>query len=203
MFVLHTALGMLTGIYEFKKWKDWEQEEKGATEDEMAGWHHWLGRHEFEQTPEDSEGQGSLACCSSRGHKESDTTEGQNNSNNKYKCWWGGKAGGCGSEAKDRWELMGTGGQLIVKQEVLLKKTLAVKGQRQEAGKRWGRSQSWKQARKSHRAIEAWLWIQTAVHKECLSSVSREKGQILPEWMLPASCLPRSRKCFKPSTSGK
>ena len=80
-----------------------------------------------------------------------------------------------------------------MKQEVLLKKTLAVKGQRQEAGKRWGRSQSWKQARKSHRAIEAWLWIQTAVHRECLASVSREKGQILPEWMLPASCLPRDQ----------
>ena len=42
---------------------------------EMVGWHHQLNGHEFEQTPEDSEGQGSLACCSPWGHKESDTTE--------------------------------------------------------------------------------------------------------------------------------
>ena len=54
--------------------KDWEQEEKGATEDEMVGWHHWLNGHEFEQTPGDSEGQGSLACCSSWDHKVLDTT---------------------------------------------------------------------------------------------------------------------------------
>ena len=44
--------------------KDWGQEEKGVTEDEMVGWHHWLNRHEFKQTLGDSEGQGSLACCS-------------------------------------------------------------------------------------------------------------------------------------------
>ena len=43
----------------------------------MVGWHHWLYGHEFEQTPDD-EGQGSLACCSPWGHKESDTTEGLN-----------------------------------------------------------------------------------------------------------------------------
>ena len=41
--------------------KDWRQEEKGATEDEMVGWHHWFNRHEFEQTRGDSEGQASLA----------------------------------------------------------------------------------------------------------------------------------------------
>ena len=52
-------------------WKDWGQEKKGETEDEMVGWHHWLTGHEFEQTPEDSEGQGSLACCSPQGRKES------------------------------------------------------------------------------------------------------------------------------------
>ena len=45
--------------------KDRRQEEKGATEDEMVGWHHQLDGHEFEQTPEDGEGQGSLSCCSS------------------------------------------------------------------------------------------------------------------------------------------
>ena len=43
--------------------RDWEQEEKGATEDEMAGWHHQLNGREFDQTQEDSEGQGSLVCC--------------------------------------------------------------------------------------------------------------------------------------------
>ena len=47
--------------------------EKGMTEDEMVGWHHWLNGHEFEQTPRGSEGQGSLAC-NIWGHKESDTT---------------------------------------------------------------------------------------------------------------------------------
>ena len=54
--------------------KDWGQEEKGMTEDEMVGWHHWLNGHEFEQALGDSEGQGSMACCSSQGRKESDTT---------------------------------------------------------------------------------------------------------------------------------
>ena len=55
--------------------KDWGQEEKGTTEDEMAGWHHWLDGHEFEWTLGVGDGQGGLACCSSWGHKESDTTE--------------------------------------------------------------------------------------------------------------------------------
>ena len=45
------------------------------TEDEMVGWHHQLNGHEFEQTPGDGEGQGSLVCCSPWGHKESDTSE--------------------------------------------------------------------------------------------------------------------------------
>ena len=52
-----------------------EGEEKGATKDEMVGWHHWLNGCEFEQTPGDGEGQGSLVCCSSWGCKESDMTE--------------------------------------------------------------------------------------------------------------------------------
>ena len=55
--------------------KDWRREEKGMTEDEMAGWHHRLDGHEFEQAPEVGEGQGSPVCCSPCGHKESDTTE--------------------------------------------------------------------------------------------------------------------------------
>ena len=54
--------------------KDWRQEEKGTTEDEMVGWHHQLNGHEFEQAPGDGEGQGGLACCSPCGRKESDTT---------------------------------------------------------------------------------------------------------------------------------
>ena len=63
--------------------KDWRQEEKGTIEDEMVGWHHWLNGHEFEQAPGDGEGQGSLACCSPCGRKESDITERLNNNNNK------------------------------------------------------------------------------------------------------------------------
>ena len=52
--------------------KDWGQKEKRATEDEMIGWHHWLNGLEFEQTLGDNEGQGSLVCCSSWGHRELD-----------------------------------------------------------------------------------------------------------------------------------
>ena len=49
--------------------KDWRQEEKGATEYEMFGWHHWLKVHEFEQALGVGDGQGSLACCSPWGHR--------------------------------------------------------------------------------------------------------------------------------------
>ena len=59
--------------------KDWGQEEKGTTEDEMVGWHHWLNRNEFEQILGDSEGQGSQAYCSPWGCKEPNTTEWLNN----------------------------------------------------------------------------------------------------------------------------
>ena len=55
--------------------RDWGQEEKGTTEDEMAGWHHRLDGVEFEWTLGVGDGQGGLACCDSWGHKESDTTE--------------------------------------------------------------------------------------------------------------------------------
>ena len=55
--------------------KDWRQEEKGMTEDEMVGWHHWLTGHEFEQTPGVGDGRGSLVCCSPWGCKELDMTE--------------------------------------------------------------------------------------------------------------------------------
>jgi len=55
--------------------RDWGQEEKGTTEDEMAGWHQWLDGHEFEWIPGVGDGQGGLACCNSWGRKESDTTD--------------------------------------------------------------------------------------------------------------------------------
>ena len=55
--------------------RDWGQEEKGTTEDEMAGWHHWLDGRESEWPPGVGDGQGGLACCDSCGCKESDTTE--------------------------------------------------------------------------------------------------------------------------------
>ena len=55
--------------------KDWGQEEKGMTEDEMFGWHHWLNGHGFGWTLGVGDGQGGLACCSSWGCKESDMTE--------------------------------------------------------------------------------------------------------------------------------
>ena len=51
-----------------------EDAEKGTTEDEMVGWHHWLDGHEFEQALEVGDGQGGLSCCCPWGHKESDTT---------------------------------------------------------------------------------------------------------------------------------
>ena len=65
--------------------RDWGQEEKGMTEDEMAGCHHWLDGCEFEWTPGVGDGQGCLACCDSWGCKESDTTERLN---------WTGNVGG-------------------------------------------------------------------------------------------------------------
>ena len=61
--------------------KDWRQE-KGMTEDEMVGWHHWLDGHE--QAPEVGDVQGSLACCSSQGRKELDTTEQLNWTESNY-----------------------------------------------------------------------------------------------------------------------
>ena len=55
--------------------RDWGQEEKGMTEDEMDGWHHWLDGHEFEWTLGVGDGQGGLVCCNSWGCKEPDMTE--------------------------------------------------------------------------------------------------------------------------------
>ena len=54
--------------------QDWGQEEEESTEDEMVGWHCRLDAREFEQTQGDSKGQGSMACCPPRGHKDLDIT---------------------------------------------------------------------------------------------------------------------------------
>ena len=67
-------------MQELTHWKDPDagkggQEDKGTIENEMVGWHHWLDGHGFGWTPGVGDGQGSLACCGSWGHKESDTTE--------------------------------------------------------------------------------------------------------------------------------
>ena len=64
--------------------KDWRQEEKEMTEDEMIGWHHRLNGHEFEQAPGDGGGQGSLACCMPWGRQELDTTKWLNNNNKLF-----------------------------------------------------------------------------------------------------------------------
>ena len=55
--------------------KDWRRGDKGMTEDEMVGWHHWLNVHECEQASGAGDGQGGLACCGSWGNKELDITE--------------------------------------------------------------------------------------------------------------------------------
>ena len=68
------AKSWLIGKDSDARW-DWGQEEKGTTEDEMAGWHHGLDEHESEWTQGDGDEQGGLACCDSWGHRESDTTE--------------------------------------------------------------------------------------------------------------------------------
>ena len=64
-------------------WKYWGHQEKGTTEDEMIGWHHWLKGHEFGQTLRDSEGQRGLGCCSPWGHKDLDMTSWLNNNERK------------------------------------------------------------------------------------------------------------------------
>ena len=85
---LMLKLKLLLWPPDVKKWlsgkdpsggKDWRQEEKGSTEDEIVGWNHRLDGHEFEQAPGLGEGQGSLVCCSPWGCKESDMTERLNN----------------------------------------------------------------------------------------------------------------------------
>ena len=73
--------------------RDWGQEAKGATEDEMAGWHHWLSGHESGWTPGVGDGQGGLACCGSWGSKESDMTERLNWTDVGGLRWQGGSRG--------------------------------------------------------------------------------------------------------------
>ena len=68
--------------------KDWGREEKGTTEDEMVGWHHWHNGHGFGWTPGVGDGQGGLECCSSWGCKESDTTKWLNWTNWTDEAWW-------------------------------------------------------------------------------------------------------------------
>ena len=74
--------------------RDWGQDEKGMTEDEMAGWHHWLDGPESLWTPGVGDGQGALACCDSWGRKESDTTKRLNWTELNWKsyleqpCWF-------------------------------------------------------------------------------------------------------------------
>ena len=63
------------GILQSRILEDWRQEEKGTTEGELVGWHHWLDGHELEQAPGVSDRQGNLVCFSPQGHKESDLTE--------------------------------------------------------------------------------------------------------------------------------
>ena len=96
-FILAEAETPILWLPDVKNWligkdpdveKD-ERQEKGLTEDEMVGWHHRLNGQEFEQVPEVGDGQGSLECCSLRGHKELDTTEWLNwTEPNVRTCWW-------------------------------------------------------------------------------------------------------------------
>ena len=72
---------------DFDAGRDWGQEEKGMTEDETAGWHHWLDGPEFEWTPGVADGPGGLACCNSWGCKELDTTE-RLNWTEYYTAWY-------------------------------------------------------------------------------------------------------------------
>ena len=84
-----------SGLYSYIKYwkrswccKNWKQEEKEMTEDEMVGWQHWLDEHEFEQAQGARDGQGSLVCCSPWGRKESDMTEPLNWTELKYRKFW-------------------------------------------------------------------------------------------------------------------
>ena len=83
--------------------KDWRQEEKGTTEDEMVGWYYWLNGHEFEQTLGESDGQESLACCSPWGRRESSTTEWPEGLQ-LLPLQWAHPRQGCGHAAGSQWQ---------------------------------------------------------------------------------------------------
>ena len=88
--------------------RDWSQEKKGMTEDEMVGWHHQLGGHEFEQALGVGDRQGSLVCSSPRGRKASDTTEQLNLTELILRIgliWWLSKESACkaGELSFDSW----------------------------------------------------------------------------------------------------
>ena len=89
--------------------KNWGQE-KGMTEDEMVGWHHWLDGHGFGWTPGVGDGQGGLECCGSWGHKELDTTERLNcwltESHSRWRIW-------------SQWHIVGIWFELYLKQDYL------------------------------------------------------------------------------------
>ena len=84
--------------------RDWGQEEKGTTEDEMAGWHHWLDGREFEWAPGVGDGQGGLACWDSWGCKELDTTERLNwHIKGEEPLGWQSKAVGSNLSSASNW----------------------------------------------------------------------------------------------------
>ena len=93
---------------DFDAGKDWGQEEKGTTEDEMVGWHHWLNGREPEWTPGVGDGQGGLACCDSWGRKELDTTERLNWTELNCGRWEGSAYWQQWAEMAEHWEDQGT-----------------------------------------------------------------------------------------------
>ena len=84
--------------------KDWGQEEKWTTKNEMVGWHHQLNGHEFGWTPGVGDGQGGLACCSSWGRKESDTTEHLNWTKPLEVIWKGTVGGKVKPDSGESWD---------------------------------------------------------------------------------------------------
>ena len=143
-------------------WKDpdagkyWRQEEKGITEDETVGWHHWLDGHELKQALGVGDGQGSLVCCSSWGQKELDTTERQNWTELNQTLDGGPLASG-----DDPNSVVGAGG---------------IPGTKAMAARKW----DWKQSQKKHPVLMSRLTLVTCSsvtractlpHSVCLRSV--------------------------------
>ena len=121
--------------------KDWKQEEKGMTEDEVVGWHHRLNGHKFEQALGAGEGQGSLVCCSPRGHKDLDMTEQLNN--NDF-------VSGSGYSSKQNWyesltsrSLCSSGADNKQVNYAICLRYLCSKGIREEEKELWGSVPPW------------------------------------------------------------